>query len=148
MDIKKNVVAAAISLLTLGIFGVAGAATPSSYTTFVDMNILYTGAIIDCRGLGLSTAMSPVIEDTMGRKVYGHLFIDPDAIVDRGMVGYAVGFDDAALARAGSNPIVLKALALRNHGVNPVIDLADATIVKYSIARNNYFRNAAVVFVR
>ena len=155
MDIKlKTFIAAVFSVISLGVFGTAHAADVTSshtytYTNCVDMNVCYTGAIIDCRGLNLSTAMSPVLEDTMGNKVYGDKYIDPDMVTKKGMVGYATCFTDSeALARAGSNPIILRAIAIGHNNANPVIDQADATLVKYSIITNNYFRNAAVVFVR
>ena len=146
----KKVLATVFSILTLGMFGTANASflAPPYITNCVDMNIRYTGAIIDCRNLDLSTAMSPVIVDTAGNKVYGNMFIDPDVVTQKGMVGYATCFADRdALSRAGDNPIILRAIAVRN-GCNPVIDQADATLMKYSIISNNYFRDAAVVFVR
>lgn len=150
MKMKKNIIAAMLSISVLGsAFGFCKAAEPSNYTDYVDMDVCYTGAIIDCRGLGLSTAMSPVIEDTAGRKLYGHKNLDYDAVVTFGMAGYAKGFDDKeALSRAGSNPIILKAVGVTNHGMYPVVDQADAQLLQYSTTKDNYFRKAAIVFVR
>ena len=126
MKLKKNIIAAVLSMATL--FGGASALCSSSpeYTDCVDMNVCYTGAIIDCRGLGLCTAMSPVVEDTAGHKIYGGKDIDVDLAVEKGMAGYASGFSDVkAISRAGSNPVVLKAIGVTNHGAYPVIDQAD-----------------------
>lgn len=150
MKTKKNIIAALLSLSILGTtIGVCGATEPTEYTDTVDMDVCYTGAIIDCRGLGLSTAMSPVIEDTAGHKIYGTKNLDYDKIVTRGMAGYASSFsDEKALARAGSHPVVLKAVGVTNHCMYPVIDQADATLLLCSTAKNNYLRNAAVVFIR
>ena len=150
VSIAKKIIAAVFSVLSFGMFGTSNVASADQlyYTNTVDMHIRYTGAIIDCRGLNLSTAMSPVIEDSVGNKIYGNMYIDPDMVSSRGMVGYASSFSDAAaLARVGDNPIILKANEVRNH-VNPVIDMADAVLMQYSIKANNYFREAAVVFVR
>ena len=38
----------------------------------------YTGLVIDCRGLGLKTAMSPVVKNANGTKIYGHKNLDVD----------------------------------------------------------------------
>lgn len=147
---KKNVIAAALSVALMGgSFGsFCHAAEPTSYTDYVDMDVCYTGAIIDCRGLGLSTAMSPVIEDTTGQKIYGDKDLNPDVVIKKGMASYAHSFDDAAVARAGKNPIILKAVGVTNHGMYPVVEETDGELLHYSTIRNNYFKNAAVVFIR
>lgn len=120
------------------------------YTTEVDQRNLYTGAIIDCRGLGLTTAKSPIIEDAVGRHIFGSRFLNYDEIIADGMVGYANGFGDReALSRAGSNPIILKAIGVRNNGMNPVIDQADGSLLIASGLPVHSLDHAAnVVFVR
>ena len=141
---EKNIFTSAMSLFERF---VSCNARPTRYTAYVDMDICYTGAIIDCRGLGLSMSISPVIEDTAGHKLYGHKNLDCDKVIQKGMAGYATSFNDAAIARAGNNPIVLKAIGVNNHGITPVIDQADAALLKYSALHNDYFRDAAIVFI-
>ena len=145
---KKIFTAALLSLSLLAPFNFCGAAAAVDYTNFVDMEIYYTGVIIDCRALGLEPTMSPVIEDTRGRKLYGHKNLNSKVLVERGMAGYAVGFNDAALARAGRNPIVLRAIRVNHNGAYPVIDEADAVLLHYSNTKHNYLNEGAVVFVR
>lgn len=150
MKLKKNIITALLSLSILGAsVGLCGAEAQTVYTDTVDTDVCYTGAIIDCRGLGLASAMSPVIEDTQGNKLYGAKDLNYDYVVKAGMAGYAESLDDAkALARAGKHPIILKAVGLTNHNTYPVIDQADATLLKFSTLKNNYFSTASVVFIR
>ena len=66
---KKVIVAV---LMVMSIFSAVCSASPIvEYTNYVDSRVWYTGAIIDCRGLGLRTAMSPVIVNDKGEKLYG-----------------------------------------------------------------------------
>ncbi len=146
-DINKKIVTALMSV-SLFAASVCGAEVPKYYTNTVDTSVCYTGVIIDCRGLGLDTAMSPVIQDVAGHKLYGHTNLNPDVVIRKGMASYAHGFTDSEVARAGSNPVVFKAVSVANHGTYPVIDEADAALLSYSTTKNNYLKNAAVVFVR
>jgi len=71
-----------------------------------------TGVIIDCRGLKLEPAMSPAIFDQDGGQVYiGNLKIDPDYVINEGIVAYEYSLTEAKKnKRAGSNPLVIKAV--------------------------------------
>ena len=44
----------------------------------------YTGLIVDCSGLGLKPAMSPVIKNGLGQPIYGYKNLDYDKVVARG----------------------------------------------------------------
>lgn len=72
----------------------------------------YTGVIIDCKGIGSEPAMSPAIYDSEGAQVYiGNLEIDPDFVVNEGIVAYTNSIPEAKKnVRAGKNPLVLKAV--------------------------------------
>lgn len=156
INFRKNIIAAALAALTISSVGVCSANLAddvamgnATYTTNVDTRVSYTGAIIDCRGLGLKTAMSPVVMDNKGNKIYGFKDIDYDMATSKGMAGYADGlFDRHAMLRAGFNPIIIKAVDVVNHGTYPVIDETDAKLMQYSTFSNNYFKTASVVFVR
>lgn len=71
----------------------------------------YTSLILDCKGLGVIPAMSPAIFDADDGEVYvGNLPIDPDYVINEGIVSYATTMAEAKkLDRTGSNPLVLKA---------------------------------------
>ena len=45
--------------------------------------------ILDCRGLDLRPAMSPVIKTTAGEMIYGYKNLDSAEVIRRGMAGAA-----------------------------------------------------------
>jgi hypothetical protein len=71
----------------------------------------YTSLILDCKGLGVVPAMSPAIFDADDGEVYvGSLPIDPDYVINEGIVSYATTMAEAKkLDRAGNKPLELKA---------------------------------------
>lgn len=106
----------------------------------------YTGLVVDCRGLGtLNPVMSPVIKKVGGQKIYGHKNLDYDRIIREGMATYAQDMSQAA--RAGSNPLVVRAIALDDLNANPVLSEADADLVLYENAQSHFLDNIAVVFL-
>ena len=105
----------------------------------------YTGVIIDCRGLGLKPVMSPVILNVKGVKIYGHKNLNFDLIIDQGMADYAT--NESMLARAGSNPLMFKAVRLENHNANPVISEEDANRILIENGVNGFLNKTAVVFL-
>lgn len=107
----------------------------------------YTGLIVDCRGLGLKPVMSPIIKNTDGEAIYGHKNLDPDYIIDHGMAAYTTNPDSGA-DRAGSNPLVIKAVSLDNHNGNAVLSVADANRVLIENQNDGFLEKTKVVFVR
>ncbi|MDY6269585.1 MAG: LPP20 family lipoprotein [Selenomonadaceae bacterium] len=105
----------------------------------------YTGLIVDCRGLGLKPAMSPVIKNANGQAIYGYKNLDYDKVVSGGMAGYTS--DMGRASRAGSNPLVVKAVSLDN-GANPVLSVADANRVLIENGASGFLDATNVVFVR
>lgn len=110
----------------------------------------YTGIIVDARGLGLERVMSPRIYDETGRIVYGNMYIDSDIVVHRGMVDYLSADDMTSVgqanSRAGTNPLVVKAIGLRDFNANVVISQADADRILAANAATGFFARTAVVF--
>ena len=105
----------------------------------------YTGLIVDCSGLGLKPAMSPVIKNDLGQPIYGYKNLDYDKVVTNGMAGYTT--DASRAARAGSNPLVVRAIRL-DGGVNPVLSTADANRVLIENGATGFLDKTNVVFVR
>ena len=106
----------------------------------------YTGVIIDCRGLGLNPVMSPVIKNDKDIPIYGHKNLNYDKVVSDGMVGYASNANQAS--RAGSHPLVIKAIRLTDHNANPVISTADANRILIENSTSNFLNETKVVFLR
>ena len=115
--------------------------------TVVDQN--YTGLVIDCRGMNVNCVMSPVIKNADGQKIYGHQNLDYDRIVVNGMVSYSNdAYDQISAGRAGSNPLVVKAVRLDDLNANPVVSVADADRILVANSHDRFLDNCAVVFVR
>lgn len=106
----------------------------------------YTGLIVDCRGLGtINHVMSPVIKNANRQKIYGHKNLDYDRIIREGMASYAQDMSQAS--RAGSNPLIVKAIALEDLNATPVLNAADADMVLFENGKSHFLDNIAVVFL-
>lgn len=106
---------------------------------------VYTGIIVDCRGLGLQPVMSPVIKNSDGVIIYGDKNLDPDKIAELGMAAYVKG--NNSTSRAGSNPLVVKAVGVENFHSNPVLSVIDAEKVLRANNVSNFLDEASVVFL-
>lgn len=115
----------------------------------------YTGVVVDAGGLGLNPTFSPVIYDLNGRAIYGVQNIDKDFAISQGMVEYSADLQAAAggNTRAGENPLVIKAVAVRGGGnsinmVNVVVSVEDGDRILISNEETAILNNCAVVFVK
>ncbi|SFW35788.1 LPP20 family lipoprotein [Selenomonas ruminantium] len=106
----------------------------------------FTGLVVDCRGLGLKPVMSPVIKNAEGQSIYGYKNLDYDKVIAEGMAAYTTNPDK--ISRAGSNPLVVKAVSLDNHNGNPVLSVADANRVLLENGKSGFLDNLKVVFLR
>lgn len=106
----------------------------------------FTGVIVDCRGLGLNPVMSPVIKNANGQPIYGYKNLNYDKVIANGMADYAT--DMSMAARAGRNPLIVKAVRLDNHNGNPVLSVADANRVLIENGATGFLDNTNVVFLR
>ena len=106
----------------------------------------YTGLIVDCSGLGLKPVMSPVIKNASGQPIYGYKNLDYDRVVSNGMAGYTSDVHNAV--RAGTNPLVVRAIGQDNHNGNPIIATADANRVLIENGATGFLDRTAVVFIR
>lgn len=106
----------------------------------------YTGLVVDCRGLELNPVMSPVIRDEQGTPIYGYRNLDSDFVIREGMASYT--YDLASVGRAGTNPLVIRAIALDQHNANPVVSIEDASRILAENGATHFLDRAAVVFLR
>ncbi|HEX9113706.1 MAG TPA: hypothetical protein VF888_05095 [Nitrospirota bacterium] len=93
---------------------------------------LYTGLIVDARGLGVRPAMAPKILNEDGKEIYGSAWISRDYAVREGMVGY---LKDPAAAqsnpRVTDKPLLVKAVKVSGDAhVDTVISNADAAALQ------------------
>ncbi len=107
---------------------------------------VYTGLVVDCRGLGLKPVMSPVIKNDQGSPIYGYKNLDYDKVIQYGMASYTK--DPSNVTRAGNHPLVVKAQSLTNHNGSPVLSTADANKVLVENGATHFLDATCVVFIR
>jgi len=108
---------------------------------------IYTGLIVDARGLGVRPAMAPKILNEDGKEVYGSAWINRDWAVREGMVGY---LKDPAAAqinpRVTDKPLMVKALKVSGDGrVDMVISNADAATLQSATQNLNMLEKCRVI---
>lgn len=124
----------------------SSAAEPRGKADFsIQKEGIYTGVIIDCRGLGLKPAMSPVIKNANLESIYGYKNLDYDYVVSHGMAGYAR--DMSKTSRAGSKPLIVKAQRMIGLGVNPVLSMKDADKILLENQATHFLDQTNVVFL-
>ena len=98
---------------------------------------VYTGMVIDARGLGARPAMAPKIVDESGKEIYGSAMVNREFAVQQGMVGYAKDLSAAqANSRVTDRPVTIK--ALRTSGAaNVDVVISDSDAAKLTSAAEN-----------
>lgn len=109
---------------------------------------MVTGVVIDCRGLGLERAMAPNILDVAGRTIYNSQNVDNSLIVKNGLASYVKSDSPADIKVAGVNPLIIKAIEVKDFSRNPVISKEDADKIIAKNQESNFLRNSAVVFIQ
>lgn len=111
----------------------------------------YTGLVVDARGLGLERSMGPMVYDTDGRVIYGNMYVDHSYVVQNGLVDYAgspgaIELVDNGQSRAGQDPVIVKAIALKDNNHNVVISKADGDAVLAASGPTGFLLKCSVVF--
>jgi hypothetical protein len=107
--------------------------------------MVFTGLIIDCRGLSVKPALSPRVLDSDGKEIYGSAYVAKEWAVKYGMVGYSKDVAAAAkLERVGTAPGQIKAAkASGDNKTDAVISDTDAADVRSAAKILSSFLNAA-----
>lgn len=106
----------------------------------------YTGLIIDCSGLGLSTAIAPAIKSVGGDTIYAYQNVRRELATDRGMVSYAENIT-SGVQRAGEKPLIVKAQFVAGE-CDAVVSDEDASKILIANKSAQFLNNCMVVFVR
>jgi len=130
--------------LPQGVNLVSGAAAAGGASSAV-----FTGLIVDARGLGIRPAMAPKVMDDKGDEVYGSKYVSREYAVDIGMVGYEKDVNRAKTnERVTDNPLIVKAVqASGPNKTDVVIALADAQKVHGAAANMNFLQHCKVMFI-
>ncbi len=110
---------------------------------------VFTGLIIDCKGLNLKPALSPRILDESGKEVYGSAYVAREWAIKYGIAGYSREISDAAkLDRVGKTPGSIKAVKASGDNVTDVvISDADAAEIRSASQNLKFLSECRVVFV-
>lgn len=111
--------------------------------------IIFTGLIINCKGLKLKPALSPQVFDEDGKEIYGSAYVSKEWAVKYGIVGYAKSVEDAAkLERVGKTPGQIKAAKLTGqNATDVVISNTDAADVRSAAQNLKFLSECRVILV-
>lgn len=118
------------------------AAAPAGGTVF-------TGLVVDARGIKARPAMSPKIVDENGEEVYGSMHVDREYAVQQGMSGYARDLTAAqSNPRVTNNPLTVKGIKADGPGKsNIVISNADANHLRAAGDNLTFMKKCRVMIV-
>ncbi|MEA1935343.1 MAG: hypothetical protein U9M96_00800 [Thermodesulfobacteriota bacterium] len=111
--------------------------------------VVYTGLVLDARGIQARPAMSPKIVDENGQEVYGSMQVDREFAVQQGMSGYARDLTAAqSNSRVTNNPVTIKGLKSVGPGrSNIVISNADAQVIRAAAENLVFLKKCRVMVV-
>ena len=118
--------------------------TPAPESTGV-----FTGLVVDARGLEARPAMAPKVLDENGQEVYGSAFVSREYAVQQGMSGYAKAIDAArGNELVTDNPLTVKGLRTEGPGrCDIVISNADATRIRNASEHLSFMKKCRVMIV-
>jgi hypothetical protein len=111
--------------------------------------VVFTGMVVDARGLQARPAMSPKILDESGKEVYGSMNVDREYAVQQGMSGYARDLTAAqSNPRVTNNPVSVKGVKTEGPGRSDiVINNADAEKIKSATDNLSFLKKCRVMIV-
>jgi hypothetical protein len=111
--------------------------------------VVYTGMVVDARGLQARPAMSPKIMDESGKEVYGSMNVDREYAIQQGMSGYARDLTAAqSNPRVTNNPVSIKGIKTEGPGKSDiVISNADADKIRGASDNLTFLKKCRVMIV-
>ncbi len=110
---------------------------------------IYTGLVVDARGLGARPAMSPKLRDERGQEVYGSAYVSREYAVQQGMAGYAKDLTASQTnPRVTNEPLTVKGLKTEGPGQSDlVISNADADKIRSASENLSFLKKCRVMIV-
>ena len=127
--------------------------TLAEVTPPAHVNGAYTGLLIDCRGLKISPALSPVVLAPDDEAIYPRLDIPADTVVTQGVVAYFKSLASAKAAdRVGAHPLIIKAKSVKKDAdatwyTSPILSQSDTARILAEDARDHFLDKMAVGFL-
>jgi len=126
---------------------------PLDSITLVTMNKtsspVFTGLVVDAKGLGVRPVMVPRILDENNQEVYGSAFVSREYAVQQGMSGYARSLKEILNnQRVADYPLVVKGLKTLGPGRSEiVISNADASKLRGTSESLYFMKKCRVIIV-
>lgn len=122
---------------------------PVPLTQAQTSSAVFTGLIVDAKGLKVRPAMSPKILDENKQEVYGSAYVSREFAVQQGMSGYA---KEVAAAqrnkRVTDNPLLVKGLRTKGPGRSDIIiSNADASMLRSASENLSFMKKCRVMIV-
>jgi hypothetical protein len=110
---------------------------------------MYSGLVVDARGLGIKPAMAPKIVSEGGQEIYGVSVVDRNWVIQQGMAGYSKDLGAAqANDRVASRPVTIKAVSATGaNKTDVVVSNADAQLLLGSGQTLGFLEQARVMLV-
>ena len=110
---------------------------------------VFTGLVVDARGIQARPAMSPRIIDEKGQEVYGSMNVEREYAVQQGMSGYARDLTAAqSNSRVTNSPVSVKGLKTEGAGRSDiVIANADAEKIRANGDNQSFLKKCRVMIV-
>lgn len=127
----------------------AGEVSPPQFPVPVTSPAVFTGLVVDARGLGARPAMSPKITDENGQEVYGSAYVSREFAVQQGMAGYAKDLTASQTnPRVTNDPFTVKGLRTDGAGRSDlVISNADAAKIRSASENLSFLKKCRVMIV-
>lgn len=115
----------------------------------VEGEALYTGLIVDARGLLIKPALSPRLLDASGNELYSSSLASMEEILKRGLISYEQDLSSAMDSeRTGDNPYIVKGLRTSYSGNSDlVISATDAAPLKGTSKNLGFLLECRVTFI-
>ena len=110
---------------------------------------VFTGMVIDARGINARPAMAPKILNENGEEVYGSAYVSREFAVQQGMSGYAKDLTAAqSNPRVTNSPLTVKGLRTEGHGRSDIIiSNADASRLRSASEHLSFLKKCRVMIV-
>ncbi|MDI6687824.1 MAG: hypothetical protein QME06_06330 [Desulfobacterales bacterium] len=110
---------------------------------------VFTGMVIDARGINARPAMAPKILNESGEEVYGSAYVSREFAVQQGMSGYAKDLTAAqSNQRVTNSPLTVKGLRTEGHGRSDIIiSNADASRLLSASEHLSFLKKCRVMIV-
>lgn len=111
--------------------------------------LVYTGIVVDARGIQARPAMSPRIFDEDGKEIYGSANVDREYAIQQGVSGYARDLTAAqSNQRVTANPLTVKSLKTSGAGkADLIISNTDAQQIRAAEASASFMKQCRVMIV-